>query len=213
MKYLNASDGYITVSCEKCGQIIKNHKNYCTQYGNEYHFNPPISCSCGNTERVAYNKVMDNPDTATPLSIPLTAQEVGKQLLEAHINSLSRTEKIVLAARSVTIDGVKEGIFRRLPGYKMGKYEGKKEGYTEASKIYEGKLLKQARSFEEDEVSIKENYEEFKNLLDEYEKYIRKCEAEIEQLSEEQQKRVEELKNHYERLLKKNFYSEENKYE
>lgn len=45
---------FIIVKCENCSTIHKKHKTYCKQYGNEYHFNPPITCSCGNVESIAY---------------------------------------------------------------------------------------------------------------------------------------------------------------
>lgn len=57
MIFQEESGGYIIVSCKKCGQSHKKHKSYCKQYGDEYHFNPPITCSCGNTDRVAYKNV------------------------------------------------------------------------------------------------------------------------------------------------------------
>lgn len=227
LEFLDKSNGYITVVC-KCGQIIKKHKSYCKQYGDEYHFNPPITCSCGNTESVAYKSLINDPSnsSATNGSDKLdikevdsynqkSAQEIGRELLEAHIRSLSLLEKISLRASSAklsasclmidagsALDGVKDGIVRSLPGYKMGKYEGEKVGYTKASKDYEDKLIKQALKFKEQIISSKEEYEELEKLLDKYEKYISKLEAEIEQLSFEQQKRLQELISNYERLLK-----------
>jgi hypothetical protein len=56
MLYEGESEGYTTVKCERCGEINKIHKTHCKQYGNEYHFNPPIPCSCGIKEAVAYKR-------------------------------------------------------------------------------------------------------------------------------------------------------------
>lgn len=54
------SNRFITVLCEKCGLNHKIHRVYYKQYGNEYHLNPPISCSCGNTDGIAFeNKLID----------------------------------------------------------------------------------------------------------------------------------------------------------
>ncbi|MPN00961.1 hypothetical protein SDC9_148159 [bioreactor metagenome] len=204
MEFLNESNGYITVAC-KCGQIIKKHKNYCKQYGDEYHFNPPITCVCGNTESIACKKVIDNPDPSKSYSSP---QEIGRELKKAYVKSLPLAKKIFLGAgfafdelKEEVNEGVQENV-RKTPVYKLGAFEGEKKGYTKASKEYEDKLLKQALMFEEQKVSNKENGEELKKLLDKYEKYIEKLEAELGQLSDVQQKRVEELKKHYEKLLK-----------
>ena len=61
MIFVEKYNGYITVKCEKCGTNIKKHSCYCKQYGDEYHFNPPITCSsCGNTESIAYKKGIAN---------------------------------------------------------------------------------------------------------------------------------------------------------
>lgn len=54
MIFQKESQGYILVVCDKCGTSHKIHKAYCKQYGDEYHFNPPIACQCGNTQRVVY---------------------------------------------------------------------------------------------------------------------------------------------------------------
>ncbi len=48
--------GYVTVKCEKCDTNHKKHKTRCKQYGDEYHFNPPLTCTCGNTQRVVSKK-------------------------------------------------------------------------------------------------------------------------------------------------------------
>lgn len=56
--------------------------------------------------------------------------------------------------------------------YKSGKYDGKKEGYTKASKEYEKKLLDQAEKFINQQKIYEEQNEEYDSLLDEYEKII-----------------------------------------
>lgn len=61
--------------------------------------------------------------------------------------------------------------------YKSGKYEGKKEGYAEASEEYEAKLLEQADKFLAQEKIFESERNEYEKLLDEYE-------AEIDALTE-----------------------------
>jgi Predicted RNA-binding protein (consists of S1 domain and a Zn-ribbon domain) len=56
MIYQNELDGYILFICDKCGKSHTKHKGYCKQYGDEYHFNPPITCTCGNTQKVVYKE-------------------------------------------------------------------------------------------------------------------------------------------------------------
>jgi tellurium resistance protein TerD len=66
MIFVEEYSGYITVKCEKCGANIKRHKSYCKNYGNEYHFNPPLTCThCGNTEIIA-TKRSDKPSYSQP---------------------------------------------------------------------------------------------------------------------------------------------------
>lgn len=57
MIFIEESGSYIIAKCEKCGANNKKHKCYCKQYGDDYHFNPPITCNCGNTERVVCKKM------------------------------------------------------------------------------------------------------------------------------------------------------------
>lgn len=52
--------GFVSIKCEKCGTINKKHKTYCKQYGDEYHFNPPITCTCGNIQKVVCKERNDN---------------------------------------------------------------------------------------------------------------------------------------------------------
>lgn len=61
--------------------------------------------------------------------------------------------------------------------YNSGKYDGKKEGYTEASAEYEKKLLKQADIFLQQTKIYEEERDAYEELLNEYE-------AEIEKISE-----------------------------
>lgn len=75
--------------------------------------------------------------------------------------------------------GIKERIredFEDTPGvsqiYQAGKYEGKKEGYVEASYEYEKKLLNQAEAFLKQKNHFEFEKQEYENLIDDYEKYI-----------------------------------------
>lgn len=218
MQYINEDNGYIIVLCEKCGQLIKKSKCYCTTIGNEYFFNPEITCKCGNTQDSAYKYE----DDLAILQIDITGEIYVDEIKETNeINwiwyrdpedikksieimtevMLPKPIKAVFKAGEVIENATKE-VIKKSPGYKMGKYEGKKEGATEVSKEYEEKLIKQAMDFERQKVLARENEEEYKILLDKYEIYIREQEAKFKQLSQEQKKRFEEMKDHYERLLK-----------
>jgi predicted RNA-binding Zn-ribbon protein involved in translation (DUF1610 family) len=69
---VQGQDGvYIIIKCKNCGEIIRKHKNYCRQYGDEYHFNPPIVCPiCGHTEQIAVkNKLTKCPICLNDISI------------------------------------------------------------------------------------------------------------------------------------------------
>lgn len=70
---------------------------------------------------------------------------------------------------------------RWLEDKQKGRYEGMKDGYTEASGEYERKLRKQADEFLNQIKDVKRERDEYEKLLDEYEKYIeeleRKCAA------------------------------------
>jgi molecular chaperone GrpE (heat shock protein) len=69
--------------------------------------------------------------------------------------------------------------------YKYGKYDGKKEGYEEASDEYEKKLLEQADEF----LKQKKNYEkergEYEALLDAYEQEIEEIENKVDRTQAE----------------------------
>lgn len=56
--------------------------------------------------------------------------------------------------------------------YKAGKYDGKIEGYNEASKVYEAKLIEQADAFLKQKKLAKEQIHAYESLLDEYKKEI-----------------------------------------
>ena len=45
--------GYVIIKCEKCGTGHKINRSYYKRYGDEYHFNPPMSC-CGETAKIIY---------------------------------------------------------------------------------------------------------------------------------------------------------------
>lgn len=72
--------------------------------------------------------------------------------------------------------------------YKSGKYDGKTEGYAEASEEYEKKLLDQADEFLSQTKIYEEEREKYEMLLDDYE-------VEIEALFEKTNKT--ELENEY----------------
>lgn len=56
--------------------------------------------------------------------------------------------------------------------YESGRYDGKKEGYEEASSEYEHKLIEQADRFLKQASVIEKERDEYEKLLDEYDKEI-----------------------------------------
>ena len=65
------------------------------------------------------------------------------------------------------------------PVYKYGKYDGKKEGYAEASDEYEKKLLEQADEFLKQKKDYEKERDEYETLLDAYEQEIEKLENKV----------------------------------
>lgn len=94
-------------------------------------------------------------------------------------------------------DKVKEGV-KKAPilkqVYKMGECDGKKDGYTQASEKYEDKLIRQLQEFIKKENEYKVTSKEREDLLNEYEAYIEEKEAIIDQLTDEQLKLLEIIK-------------------
>lgn len=89
------------------------------------------------------------------------------------------------------------------PGYKLGVFDGKKEGYSEASDVYEKKLMEQADLFLNQIKDYKKVQDEYDKLLDEYEKEIQflteknnKTEKEKEYLQEllDRERKLKRLK-------------------
>lgn len=90
---------------------------------------------------------------------------------------------------------VKEDIYEDNPItsriYQSGRYEGKVEGYVEASKEYESKLLAQADEFLKQKEIFEDQRDAYEKLLDDYEaeievliKKLDRTEAENEYLNE-----------------------------
>ena len=77
--------------------------------------------------------------------------------------------------------------------YSSGKYDGKKEGYAEASDEYENKLLMQAEEFLNQKKDFEKERDKYEALLDEYE-------AEIDILTEKVNK-TEAEKEYLQQLL------------
>lgn len=69
--------------------------------------------------------------------------------------------------------------------YGAGKYDGKKEGYVEASNLYEKKLIEQADFFLEKEKIFECERNEYEALLDEYEKEIEELTAKANRTEQE----------------------------
>lgn len=61
--------------------------------------------------------------------------------------------------------------------FHAGKFEGKEEGYAEASDAYEQKLLDMADQFLAQTKNVEKEREEYNQLMDEYEAEIERLEA------------------------------------
>ena len=84
--------------------------------------------------------------------------------------------------------------------YNMGKYEGKKQGYVDASKEYEEKLLSQAEHFINQKELLINEVSNYEKLLDEYEVEIERLEGKLNKTESENQYLSKLLSN--ERKLK-----------
>lgn len=71
------------------------------------------------------------------------------------------------------------------PIYKEGKLEGKKEGYAEASDVYNKKLLELADEFLKQEKIFSNKVKEYETLMDGYEAEIEKLEKKADRTEEE----------------------------
>lgn len=71
------------------------------------------------------------------------------------------------------------------PIYNSGKYDGKIEGYTEASEEYETKLFEQAEEFLKQRKIFEEQRAAYEQLLDEYEKEIEALENKVNRTEKE----------------------------
>lgn len=69
--------------------------------------------------------------------------------------------------------------------YRAGKYDGKAEGYVEASEVYEAKLLDQAQKFLEQKELAKDQIDAYKNLLNDYEQMIDELSEKVDRTEEE----------------------------
>lgn len=81
-----------------------------------------------------------------------------------------------------------------------GRFEGMKDGYTEASGEYERKLRKQAEEFLNQIKDVKRERDEYEKLLDDYVTYIKELEEKCAA-----PEKVEEMQDIYENLQKLRF--------
>ena len=69
--------------------------------------------------------------------------------------------------------------------YKAGRYDGKKEGYVDASEEYEKKLLEQADLFLKQKEVFENERDEYESLLDAYEEEIDRLSKKVDRTEEE----------------------------
>lgn len=137
-----------------------------------------------------------------------------KRFIEKRINPFYYTKNIIDKVSENGLAGGFKELLREdledtpiLSGiYKVGRdegfYEGKKDGYNKASFEYENKLLKQADEFLKQKKLYQNNSKEKDRLLNEYEDYIMKMEAKIEQLTSEQRGYLRRIYKSKEELLR-----------
>lgn len=68
-------------------------------------------------------------------------------------------------------------------------FEGKKQGYAEASDVYEKKLLEQANKFTKEKDAFKKERDEYEALLDKFDKRI----CELQEKADKSQQEIELL--------------------
>lgn len=71
--------------------------------------------------------------------------------------------------------------------YNVGKYDGKKDGYVQASKEYESKLLEQAELFLKQTKDFQKEKAAYEKLLEEYEVAITELEEKVNRTEQENQ--------------------------
>ena len=69
--------------------------------------------------------------------------------------------------------------------YRAGQYDGKVEGYAEASEVYEAKLIDQAQQFLAQKKLAEDQIDAYKDLLDDYEQVIDELSSKVNRSEEE----------------------------
>ena len=129
-----------------------------------------------------------------------------KKTLIPGYNELNMIKKV---SENGIVGGIKENMkeyyLEDMPGvshdYNVGKYEGKKDGYIQASYEYEKKLLKQAEEFLNQKKDFSKQRDEYEQLINEYELYIEDMSAK-ELLTSEEEKYLNKIMIMERRLIK-----------
>lgn len=107
------------------------------------------------------------------------------------INRIIDTTKNIIEEGSIK-DGLRRTVSEDIEDtpivsniYNMGKYEGKKQGYVDASKEYEEKLLSQAEHFINQKELLVNEVSNYEKLLDEYEVEIERLEGKLNKTESE----------------------------
>jgi hypothetical protein len=78
------TNGYYMIKCEKCDLLIKKHRIYCKQYGDEFIFNPAIVCTCGNIAKSIYLRTINS----------VVKEALVRNLVDITKDQISRKETI-----------------------------------------------------------------------------------------------------------------------
>ena len=101
------------------------------------------------------------------------------QILVGWIPGIGNAFNMATAAGITEVIGwiaVKNFYERWIQDRNKGRFEGMKDGYTEASGEYERKLRKQAEEFLKQMKNVEREHDEYEKLLDDYERYIKELE-------------------------------------
>lgn len=129
-----------------------------------------------------------------------------KKTLIPGYNTIDIIQKV---SENGIVDGIKEKMkedyLEDMPGvshvYNIGKYDGKKDGYIQASYEYEKKLLKQAEEFFNQKKDFNKQRDEYEQLINEYELYIEEMSTK-ESLTSEEEKYLNKIMIMERRLIK-----------
>ncbi|MBR4631679.1 MAG: hypothetical protein IKO57_14765 [Treponema sp.] len=144
---------------------------------------------------------------ATSLLAGFTASFVGRGVSQVLVGWIPGLGNVINTATAAVITeaigwSVVNGFYKdELENKAKYSLEGQKKGYLYASAEYENKLKIQAELFEKQERNAKKEFESYKELLGDYESYIKELESKSD-LSDGDKKALADVVSDYEKLKK-----------